>query len=463
MTRGLACDAAGIALVENGTVRYVAGLGFNWKDVPPIALGRSLIGEIVTSGKTLATNDLRQDTRCKTRNEAQEVGVAGFVGSPLRDVNDDVFGALTALMNRPHDWTSAEIASIEQAASLVAPILSCAATCASGRAHPIGRESLTPHSRILVLSHNSKATFEKAKRLARSNAPVLIQGERGTGKEVLARYIHEHSGRDGRFVPLNCGTLQEELFEAEVFGHTRGAFTGAHSDRLGAVGAAERGTLLFDEVAALSPRNQTKLLRFLQSREFKKLGSDAVATSDVRVLAATNRNLEVRLDTGFAEDLLERFTYTITMPPLRERPEELGALVERYAREIPLETGHPIQGITDRARSLLKEYDWPGNIRELHRVLAQTFIDTPVGGWVTPLVLLRYIRLPGAQEGAILSEGAMASSRERTPHTRVSKPHFIRCYEACRGDTYKMSLLLDLSRNAVQRRIRRIGLYRGSS
>lgn len=435
--KGLACDGVGIAMIRDSAVHYVAGVGFDWKSVPAIGLGRSLIGEIVTSGKTLATNDLRRDRRCQTQNDAGELGVAGFVGSPLRDENQDVFGALTALMNHPHDWTSAEIASIEQAASLVAAILSCGATCAGARSAPIQKESLTPDAGIFLLSANSKASFERAKRLARSNAPVLILGERGTGKEVMARYIHQHSGREGRFVPINCATLPDELFEAEVFGHARGAFTGAHSDRVGAVGAAEHGTLLLDELADLSPRNQAKLLRFAQSLEFKKVGSDLVTKADVRVIAATNRNLVAADSTGFRDDLLDRFTYSITIPPLRERPEELDALIERYAREIPVETGHPIRGITDRARALLKEYDWPGNIRELHRVLAQAFIDTPSGGWVRPAVLLRHMRLPGGEGGRLSGAGTRASTLAGGRHVRVRTTDFVECYRAWRGDTFK--------------------------
>jgi DNA-binding NtrC family response regulator len=209
-------------------------------------------------------------------------------------------------------------------------------------------------------------------RVAGQNVELLISGETGVGKEQYARYAHEQSGRrDKPFVPVNCGSIPADLFENELFGHVRGAFTGAMPHATGLVAAAEGGTLFFDEVDSLAPANQVKLLRLLQEKEYRRLGEARAHEADVRILAATNRDLVRASRAGaFREDLLFRLRVVpIQVPPLRERPEDilpiLDALIPYYATEYAVS---PIT-LSSGARDLLVHYGWPGNVRELENLV----------------------------------------------------------------------------------------------
>ncbi len=209
-------------------------------------------------------------------------------------------------------------------------------------------------------------------RYRRCDAPVLILGESGTGKELVARALHYSSARAvGPFIPVNCGALPDDLLENELFGHERGAFTGARDKSAGLVEQAEGGTLLLDEVGTLSAKGQCALLRFLQSQEFKRLGAESVRQADVRVLAATNANLHEMVAKGeFREDLLYRLDIlSVTLPPLRERGTDIETLaeyfVQRYCGEYSIST--KLLGVS--ARHWLYRYAWPGNVRELENTL----------------------------------------------------------------------------------------------
>jgi DNA-binding NtrC family response regulator len=209
-------------------------------------------------------------------------------------------------------------------------------------------------------------------RVARNNVELLFTGETGVGKEQYARYAHDCSPRREKpFVPVNCGSIPADLFENELFGHVGGAFTGARPSSQGLVAAAEGGTLFFDEVDALAPANQVKLLRFLQEKEYRRLGDARAQDADVRVLAATNRDLVKSARTGgFREDLMFRLRVVpIAIPPLRDRPADVlplaDAFVPWYAAEYQLE---PIT-LTEPARDQLTHYSWPGNVRELENLI----------------------------------------------------------------------------------------------
>lgn len=209
-------------------------------------------------------------------------------------------------------------------------------------------------------------------RVARSNIELLISGETGVGKEQYARYAHEQSPRrDKPFVPVNCGSIPADLFENELFGHVRGAFTGARPKTVGLVAAAQGGTLFFDEVDALAPTNQVKLLRLLQEKEYRPLGDARAQGADVRVVAATNRNLVQASRTGtFRDDLLFRLRVVpVEIPPLRERRDDvlpiIDAFVPWYATEYRVEA----ITFTDAARERLATYAWPGNIREAENLV----------------------------------------------------------------------------------------------
>jgi two-component system response regulator HydG len=203
---------------------------------------------------------------------------------------------------------------------------------------------------------------------------ILIQGETGTGKEVAARAIHEHSRRaDGPFVVFDCGAVAPNLIESELFGHEKGAFTDAVKSRQGAFELANGGTLLLDEIGELSPALQPKLLRALDQREVKRVGADRAVTVDVRVVAATNRELDKEVKAGrFREDLFYRLSaVSVFIPPLRKRREDIETIAGHLLKGISSEAGKKITGLAPEAAEALRAYPWPGNVRELKNVLAR--------------------------------------------------------------------------------------------
>jgi DNA-binding NtrC family response regulator len=230
----------------------------------------------------------------------------------------------------------------------------------------------------LVGTSPSFATVLAAtRRLAACDATVIVTGESGTGKELIARALHYLGPRRGRpFVPVNCGALPEGLFENEVFGHVRGAYTHASTSQLGLVEQANGGTLLFDEIDALSPRSQAALLRFLEDRAYRPLGADRARTADVRVIAATNADLSGRVVGGhFRADLLHRLeVLNLHLPALRERVEDIGPLAEHFLSRLTARYGGPAKHLTGPCLSALAAKAWPGNVRELENWLHRRWL-----------------------------------------------------------------------------------------
>ncbi|HBF43754.1 MAG TPA: two-component system response regulator [Desulfobacteraceae bacterium] len=232
---------------------------------------------------------------------------------------------------------------------------------------------------IIYQSSAMNDVINLAGRVATSRATVLIQGESGTGKELLARLIHTLSPRSQQpMITVSCAALPETLLESELFGHEKGAFTGASQRRVGRFEEADTGTLFLDEIAELSLTVQVKLLRFLQEREFQRIGGNRTITSDVRIISATNQDLEKKLKEGnFREDLFYRLNVVaITVPPLRERKEDLPPLIEHFLRHFATENVKKIQGISTEARDLLLKYEYPGNIRELENIIERAVVIT---------------------------------------------------------------------------------------
>ena len=241
------------------------------------------------------------------------------------------------------------------------------------------RESV-PEVDVETASPAMRAVFETIARAARSDAPVLLRGESGTGKGVLARLLHAQSPRRERpFVVVNCPTLSAELLTSELFGHARGAFTGAVRDQPGRVEAAEGGTLFLDEIAEIAPPLQAQLLRFLQERRFERLGETQTRKADVRIVAATNRDLAADVAAGrFREDLFYRLAVVeVQVPPLRERPEDLLRLAHRFLVFFGRAAGRREQTLSDAAERALLHHPWPGNVRELRNAMERCAILWP--------------------------------------------------------------------------------------
>ena len=231
-----------------------------------------------------------------------------------------------------------------------------------------------------------QALLEAIRRVAASETTVLIEGESGTGKELVARALHDQSPRrEGPFVTVNCAALAEGLLESEMFGHERGSFTGAVRRKLGRFELADRGTIFLDEIGEMSMGLQSKLLRVLQQREFQRVGGEETLTADVRIVAATNRNLEAEVQKGgFRQDLFYRLAIVpIRLPPLRERPGDVKALAEHFVKKHAARVNRKVRGISAAALERLAGYRWPGNVRELENAIERALVFAE-GEWIEP-------------------------------------------------------------------------------
>ena len=231
--------------------------------------------------------------------------------------------------------------------------------------------------RIIGSSGALEKVLAVVRKVAKSNTTVLVRGETGTGKELIAGAVHHNSHRAARnFVKVNCAALQENLLESELFGHEKGAFTGADKQRIGRFEQADGGTLFLDEIGDMSPNTQAKILRVLQEHEFERLGGTRTIKVDVRLIAATNRDLSTMVETGqFREDLYYRLNVvTMEMPPLRERKDDIAALAGFFIRRFSGELKKKIQGLEPDALKLLMRYQWPGNIRELENAIERAML-----------------------------------------------------------------------------------------
>ncbi|MDL1956751.1 MAG: sigma-54 dependent transcriptional regulator [Candidatus Desulfofervidus auxilii] len=236
----------------------------------------------------------------------------------------------------------------------------------------ISAEKVIHYGNIVARSPVMLRLLEKLPRIAATKANVLIMGESGTGKELIARAIHNLSPRRNKpFVAVNCAGIPETLLESELFGYRKGAFTGAMMDRIGLFQSADQGTIFLDEIGDLSPTLQVKLLRVVEEKCFKPLGSNQEVQVDVRIISATNRNLEQEVISGrFREDLYYRLNVIpIRVPPLRERKEDIPILIEYFLEKYSKELGKEVRHISASALSLLMEYDFPGNVRELENII----------------------------------------------------------------------------------------------
>ena len=234
--------------------------------------------------------------------------------------------------------------------------------------------------------------FSVVEKVSRTRSTVLILGESGTGKELIARAIHRMSGRTGKLVPVNCGAIPEDILESELFGHEKGSFTGAIANRVGRFQLADGGTIFLDEIGEMSPKLQVKLLRVLQERKVDPVGSTRSIDIDVRVVAATNKDLAAEVKAGrFREDLFYRLQVVpIELPTLRERRGDVRLLAQHFLARFTTETGSPVLRFSDQALNAMELYQWPGNIRELENVIERIAVLCE-GSVVQPSDLPDYI------------------------------------------------------------------------
>ena len=289
-------------------------------------------------------------------------------------------------------------------------------------------------------------------RVADADSPVLIEGESGTGKELVAAAIHRQSGRGkGPFVPVNCSAIPADLMESEFFGHVRGAFSGAVADALGLFRSAHGGTLFLDEVAELPPALQAKLLRVLQEKEIRPVGSTKTHAVNARVIAATNKNLEAAVSNGsFRQDLYYRLNVVhIVVPPLRERRADIPALIAYFLRRFNERFRREVKGISPDAMAALTSYDFPGNVRELENVLERAFA----------LGVRDEIKRANLPELSVRAEQPAAASSEPLPTLDQAERDLIgRALDRFRNDKEQAARALGLTVRTLYRRIKKFGL-----
>ena len=296
--------------------------------------------------------------------------------------------------------------------------------------------------------------FETVKQVAPARATVLITGESGTGKELIARAIHQLSPRaQGPYIPVHCAALSPTLLESELFGHEKGAFTGATERRRGRFELADGGTLFLDEIGEIDAAIQVKILRVLEERRFERVGGSETVDTDVRLVAATNRDLKKLVGEGkFREDLFYRlYVVTVHLPPLRERTGDLPLLVSHFLQHYAKENGREIEGITPDAMDLMTSYPWPGNVRELRNVIERMVVLSR-GPKLTVRELPPALRDHARDSGVVLAGGGGLNIESAEKHLIVQA---LRRHEGNRG---KAAQELGISRRTLHRKLNEYGL-----
>ena len=300
---------------------------------------------------------------------------------------------------------------------------------------------------------------EQAGRAARSNATVLLRGESGSGKGVIAEYVHQESERRrGPFVYVNCVALSDDLIESTLFGHEKGAFTGAVARKEGRFEAADRGTAFLDEIGDISARLQTKLLHFLETGEFERVGGTRTLRVDCRIVAATNRDLEAAVREGsFREDLLYRLNViSLRVPPLRERPEDILPLMESFLERFCTELKRPKLTLDDKVREILRAYDWPGNVRQMKNAAERMVVMAPGTTLTSDLLPPEILHGDDPLGTAGLDPDGVLPLREAERDFR--RQHFRRALAATDGNQTKAAELLGIQRSFLNRQLKELGL-----
>jgi DNA-binding NtrC family response regulator len=311
---------------------------------------------------------------------------------------------------------------------------------------------------IVARSSKMQEVLATVERVAPTNSTVLLGGESGAGKDLIARAIHQHSRRaSGPFIKINCTAIPENLLESELFGYEKGAFTGAVSSKPGKFELADKGTIFLDEIGDVPGTIQVKLLRVLQDRDFERLGGTKTLKVDVRVVAATNQDLRAALEQGsFREDLYYRLNVVpINIPPLRERKEDIPYLVDHFIERFARESGNPIRGITPAAQKALMEFHWPGNVRELENIIERAVALS--SGDVIDVADIR-LDLSPMKPGAAPAANAAAFPPEGTTLEQFEDEIIKEALHRAGGNKSQAARLLGLSRNALRYRLSKMGV-----
>ena len=308
------------------------------------------------------------------------------------------------------------------------------------------------HHGLLGESPPMQYLFELIENVSQTDAPVLIHGQSGTGKELVARAIHEESPRNSKpFIKVNCAALNENLLESELFGHEKGAYTGADRTRIGRFEAAHEGTIFLDEIGDIPLSTQVKLLRVLEEKEIERVGDHNPIPVDVRIISATNKDLEAMIDRDlFREDLFFRINvFPLNCPALAERIEDIPLIVQNFIDQNRSKSGKEILGLTPGAMEVLLAYHWPGNVRELRNAVEYAFVLCP-GNWIEKEHLPPKINTAGKRPSAIHATSSKSWEEERI--------NLIRTLSRVNGNQSEAARILGVSRVTIWKRIKKYGI-----
>ncbi|MCA9684737.1 MAG: sigma-54-dependent Fis family transcriptional regulator [Myxococcales bacterium] len=494
LTRGIELDALLVALVEtiverleaergtlylvDGRTRTLSSVVAHLPEIEHIRLGfgQGIAGTVAAEGKVLNVSEPAADPRFDATIDRQTgFSTRSMLVIPIRDSAGGVIGVLQLLNARRGHFTDEDETRATELAASAGQVLEATSLYAELRAGgplelpaPAGEAPPSPRpgpsytfNQIVGESPAMREVYAVVRKAAGTDATVLITGESGTGKELIARAVHVNSPRSaGPFVKVDCTTLPEALIENELFGHERGAFTGAHKTTPGKFEVADGGTLFIDEIGELPPALQGKLLRVLQDREFERVGGTTTVRTDIRVICATHRDLPTMVDAGeFREDLYYRIRVVpIRLPPLRLRgPEDRLRLIEHFVDRYGRRHRRPIQRVTEAAIARLLEHEFPGNIRELENCIESAVVLCD-GGTIDaddlPLVSRGVNR--GVKGGPNTGQSSHPGGALGDPSitlAEIERAHIEAVLAACDGNQSEAARRLGIGRNTLARKL----------
>jgi Nif-specific regulatory protein len=455
--RLLGCERSSIFLWDQARRELVGrpalGLPGNELRVPD---NEGVVGKVLQTGQVVAVNDTRGNQVWNPQvDNASGFTTYSLLCVPLLDAAGRCLGALEVLNKHQGDFTGQDVTTLQHLAAYTAVALQNVRERETLiRSHEQLEAAARVGTHLIGQSPAIRTLRETAERLAGLDLPVLLQGESGTGKEVLARFIHYGSRRQKHpFVPINCAAIAETLLESELFGHEKGAFTGADALRKGKFELASGGTLFLDEIGDLSPGGQAKLLRVLEEKAVYRVGGSQPVPIDTRILAATNCNLAEAVRLGkFRQDLFFRLTVvTLDLPPLRERRDDIPLLVDHFLQHFCRDAGRrPLQFAADACRRL-EQHDWPGNVRELRNLLERIV-------FLCPKDRVEVNDLPFLDRLAGTAADPFASQPLREATEAFQRAHIRRAIDQAAGNMSDAARLLGLHRTNLYRKMRLLGM-----
>jgi Nif-specific regulatory protein len=427
-----------------------------------LGVGQGVAGFVAETGEVVNVPSTRGESRFFAGvDERTGYRTESILAVPMRDSSGAILGVVQLLNKKSGVFSDQDERTLLALASQAALAIEATTLYAElGRDRPKDARSLPladRFNRIVGESEPLRQACKLTSKAAASNATVLIRGESGTGKELFARAVHVNSPRrDGPFVKVDCAALPASLIENELFGHERGAYTGADQRALGKFDAANGGTIFLDEIGELPSSVQGKLLRVLQDREFERVGGDKPVQADVRVVAATNRDLEKMIESGeFRRDLYYRVRVVeIMLPSLRERGEEdILRLAEHFIASAARRHGRLVPRVSEAARSRIASYSWPGNVREL-----ENCIESAVVIMDGDLILPEHLPLPSRDPRAdVVKSFAVEQYREVRTLADVEREHILGVLSHAGGNRTIAAKLLGIGRNTLARKLKELG------